>query len=244
MKKKKRKIALYIDCENIDARYMKKIHKIVSKKGEIVISRAYANWNIDNHLLWRDKLMKYAIEQIQPTSTMKNASDMKICVDVMNTFAKPYIETIIIVSSDSDFTAVAIEGKSRGMEMIGIGKEHAPSILQQAYSEFILLPRKIKKRNVKKTNIPDIHDPINKESNKFLVGHMRLAIKSIQKMNDRPHATFVNLSQIAVFFRDTLSLTAKQMGFRKWKDIAYAYPEHFKVSESGKTCYVKMIKKN
>lgn len=136
-----KKIALFLDCENISPKYIDDIFNELANYGEVIIRQAYRNY-VNNNKNLESILMKYAIKPIQTIFNInsKNISDFQIVIDVMNTIYNSKIDIIVLASSDSDFTSLAIEVKSKGVEVIGFGEQKTPETLKKAYSKFIELP--------------------------------------------------------------------------------------------------------
>jgi len=252
MERSTRSIALFLDCENISADHIVEIYQKLSAYGQIVVSRAYANWSRDKHSAWRGACVAHTIELIHPITAMKNAADIRITIDVMKVMEMPQIEIIALVSSDSDFTGLAIEGQSRGITMIGIGEKHAPQMLRHAYAEFIILSEKKKQqpnnpRAMPTSVIPHINHFSSKEMRAFVLKELHIAIaylqtKNKQKQKKRLKGT-VHLSRIASYFDERLLLTAKDMGFSKWKHVIAAYPKEFQIKKDHKDHYIGLVKR-
>lgn len=118
------KIALLIDAENVNSKYIDDIYNEISKFGKVSIARLYGNLvKIDKN--WQEKILEYAIKpfhQMKLTSS-KNAADMDMALDALSLCYENKINTFFIVSSDSDFTPLAIKLKELGANVIGIGDE-------------------------------------------------------------------------------------------------------------------------
>ncbi len=141
-----KKMAIFIDCENMSSKYIEEIFAELAKHGQVMIRQAYKDWGSREHKQWREVLPKHAIKAIQTSrnSKYKNVSDFQIVIDVMNTVHDNIVDTIVLVSSDSDYTSLAIEIKSKGFEVIGFGEEKTPSPFINSLSTFYKL--KLKKR--------------------------------------------------------------------------------------------------
>ncbi len=110
-----RKLALFIDFENIargikDAQYkgfeIKLVLERLVEKGKIMVRRAYADWN--RYTEYKRPFHEAAIELIdipQSRYSGKNSADIRMVVDAMDLTQKnEHIDTIAIVSGDSDFS--------------------------------------------------------------------------------------------------------------------------------------------
>jgi uncharacterized protein (TIGR00288 family) len=201
-----KKIAIFFDCENISAKYTDEIFNELAKIGEITIKKAYHNWSTTQTNSWQDKIQEFAIEPIQvfPSISGKNSIDIKLTIDVVNTTIQPNIDVIVLVSSDSDFTTLAMDIKSKGFNCIGFGEEKTPLTLRKAFTEFFELPRNI----------------IQKEK---AIEFLKEAIIQTKDYDD-----FSNIAMISQYLinKDS-SLTAKNFGIDRWSDFIKEETNYF-----------------
>src|SRR5699024_8842932 len=67
----------------------------------------------------------------------KNATDSAMIIDAMDILYTGKTDGYVLVSSDSDFTPLAIRLRESGMYVIGIGEEKTPKAFVQACDKFI-----------------------------------------------------------------------------------------------------------
>lgn len=149
-----RKVALFIDAENVGAEYADKVISVARGYGELIIKRIYGGSKTRPIAEWREKSGEYAIlSEIRYVYTAKkNASDISLAVDVMNTLHERNIDVFCIASSDSDFTALAHELRERGKKVIGMGMTTANPTYKSALSEpYIELDSSVKEVSTDKT---------------------------------------------------------------------------------------------
>ena len=140
------KIALFIDADNISAKYGKAIIETLQSRGEIFIRRIYGNWEKNSLHGWNENILKFgllAVQQMDFTSG-KNATDMSLTIDAMDVLYQHQADTFALVSGDSDFTPLAVRLRERGVYVIGMGNSKASTSLQSACNEFINLDSVIK----------------------------------------------------------------------------------------------------
>ncbi|EOI0252873.1 NYN domain-containing protein, partial [Campylobacter jejuni] len=101
-------IAIFIDAENIPAKYAKSIFDIASDYGEIIIKRIYGDWTQKNIQGWREQIAEYSLIAMQQFNfaANKNSSDMYLITEIMSIFYEKNIDIFVIVSSDSDYTSL------------------------------------------------------------------------------------------------------------------------------------------
>ena len=115
--------ALLIDADNVSARYIKPILTELSKYGNITYKRIYGDWTNTQHSSWKDELLKNSITPIQQFSYTqgKNSTDSAMIIDAMDILYAKDVDGFCIVSSDSDFTRLAMRLREEHMYVIGMG---------------------------------------------------------------------------------------------------------------------------
>ena len=131
-------IALFIDADNISAKYVKIIFDELNNIGTVSIRRIYGNWkkNYD----WNEALLlDYSITPMQQFdyAKHKNASDITMVIDVMDVMYARKIDVFCIVTSDSDFTKLATRLREENLEVIGMGESKTPNSFVKACNRFI-----------------------------------------------------------------------------------------------------------
>ena len=131
-----KKIALLIDAENTSSRYIALILNELNAYGFATYKRVYGNQDALNS--WRDDMLKYAMTPvIQFNYTNgKNASDTALIIDAMDILYTGNVDGFCLVTSDSDFTKLAMRLREEGMFVIGMGEQKTPESLMRACEEF------------------------------------------------------------------------------------------------------------
>ena len=131
------KIAILIDAENVQPMFAEQIFAHAAKLGDIVFKELYGAAQALNS--WVEPALKYAIHPnltIRP-SKYKNSSDIALVIGAMDIIGK--CDTVIIASSDSDFSSLSVRLRSGGMEVIGMGTEKANPLWKTACTAFVTL---------------------------------------------------------------------------------------------------------
>lgn len=133
-----RRLAVLIDGDNAQASQIEHVMKEVVKFGVVTIRRIYGDWTTPQLDSWKKKLPVHAIQPIQQfrNTVGKNATDSAMIIDAMDILYSDHVGGFVIVSSDSDYTKLAIRLREAGMEVIGIGKHHTPKPFVNACNEF------------------------------------------------------------------------------------------------------------
>ena len=109
-KKADLKLAVTIDADNIPSEYIKNILEEIAKYGSPTFKRIYGDWTKPNLTKWKSVLLEHAITPIQQYSytSGKNSTDSAMIIDAMDILYAGKVGGFCIISSDSDFTRLAL----------------------------------------------------------------------------------------------------------------------------------------
>lgn len=135
------RLAVLIDAENIPYKNIRGILEEVAKYGTPTIKRIYGDWTKSTLSGWKNTLLENAITPIQQYSytSGKNSSDSALIIDAMDILYSEKVDGFCIISSDSDFTRLAIRLREAGMKVIGIGERKTPNAFIVACDKFIYI---------------------------------------------------------------------------------------------------------
>ena len=138
---KDQRLAVLIDAENVPRNCIKNIMEEAAIYGTPTIKRIYGDWTSPAIAGWKNPLLKNAITPIQQYSytTGKNSSDSAMIIDAMDILYSEKTDGFVIVSSDSDFTRLAIRLREAGQRVIGIGEKKTPNAFIAACDKFIYI---------------------------------------------------------------------------------------------------------
>lgn len=213
-----KKIALFIDCENISHKHINSIIEELATHGEVNIRKAYGDWKNPTLNGWNEKLFDYSLEPIHqpPYTTTKNATDIKMTVDIMKVMCQnTNIDFVALATSDSDFTPLVTEIKSQGIQVIGFGEDKTCNVLQKACSEFIEVGVKVKHNNL--------------ETNTKLINILKNAIRHKKGDDD-----FALVAEVGTYLKNQNSSNAKKYGYKTWGEIFKKLNNSFVVEMSGR----------
>ncbi len=132
--------AVLIDADNISSKYAATIFEELEKFGLSTYRRIYGNWSKGNG--WNEGLLlEYSIMPVQQFSytTGKNATDMAMVIDSMDILYKNKVQGFCLVTSDSDFTRLAMRLREENMFVLGMGESKTPLALTRACNKFVHL---------------------------------------------------------------------------------------------------------
>ncbi len=135
------RIAVLIDADNTSSKLVKEMFEELAAYGTITVKRAYGDWTNPHLGGWRDVLLANAIspqQQFAYTSG-KNATDSALIIDAMDLLYSGNVDGFAIVSSDSDFTPLAMRLREAGKRVIGVGQRKTPAAFREACEKFVFL---------------------------------------------------------------------------------------------------------
>ncbi len=135
---------MLIDADNISVSQIGLIIQEVSKYGNFTLKRAYGNWRKDAFKNWMGALKHHAIKAVQQFDDIsgKNTTDIALIIDAMCLLQSGIYDGFVIVSSDSDFTPLAIHLHEVGVFVMGVGEKKTHEALRSSCDVFIVLPPK------------------------------------------------------------------------------------------------------
>ncbi|MCD4743993.1 MAG: NYN domain-containing protein [Desulfobacteraceae bacterium] len=249
------KLAVLIDADNIPYSNIKGMLDEIAKLGLPTIKRIYGDWTKPTVSGWKPALLKHAITPIQQYSytTGKNATDSAMIIDAMDILHSEKIDGFCLVSSDSDFTRLAIRLRESGMTVIGIGEKKTPNPFIVACDKFIYIEiignKEISTTETgaqtitKTTSTPAQTAEIDTIDNKFI----KLLESTVEDIADDNGWAF--LAEVgALIIKKKPDFDPRNYGFQKLTPLLKSLDEHFEIDEREvenkhiKHIYVKIKK--
>ena len=215
---KELKLAVLIDADNVPYSNVKGMMEEIAKYGTPTTKRIYADWTKPNANGWKSVLLEHAITPIQQYSYTvgKNSSDSAMIIDAMDLLYSDKVDGFCIVSSDSDFTRLAIRLRESGMKVIGIGEKKTPNSFIVACDRFIYIEvldgaiKKTRKTNTQKTQKPSV-TPTS--------GTKKIVEKTIEKEVANKIDTQIIDTQTIELIEDTLDAIGDEDGWAFLGDV-------------------------
>jgi hypothetical protein len=125
-------VALLVDAENLSKDLAGAALTAAARFGSPQVRRAYGNLNALSG--WEDHGFRLC-----PTRPGKNAADLLLCVEAMALALRDGFDTLVIASSDRDFSYLAEHLREIGKRVVGLGCQKAPASFRHACTDFVLI---------------------------------------------------------------------------------------------------------
>ena len=135
------RLAVLIDADNASRTAMKDVMAEVAVYGTPTIKRIYGDWTSPNRSTWKSILLECALTPIQQYgyTTGKNSTDSAMIIDAMDILYSGNCDGFVLVSSDSDFTRLAIRLREAGKKVYGMGEKKTPNPFIVACDKFVYI---------------------------------------------------------------------------------------------------------
>lgn len=233
------KIAVMIDADNTQLAKLESVLQEINSYGRIVVKKAYGNWKKQNLKNWEDEVKRLAIGTVQQFDYVagKNATDISLVIDAMDMLHRDRYDCFALVSSDSDFTPLAIRLRESGAFIIGVGETKTPEAFKNSCDEFIHLEY-LGKEDFPKANVVNTSKQKNlknynevEDTDDFEYGldeiHNLLWI-AYEKFQDEDG--YANVASAGSYIkRAKPDFNPKLYGFDKLPDLIEAYPDRYEI---------------
>ncbi|MCX6257156.1 MAG: NYN domain-containing protein [Bacteroidia bacterium] len=242
-------LAVLIDADNIPYSNIKGMLDEIAKLGVPTIKRIYGDWTKPTVSGWKPALLEHAITPVQQYSytSGKNATDSAMIIDAMDILHSQKVDGFCLVSSDSDFTRLAIRLRESGMLVIGIGEKKTPNPFIVACDKFIYIEiigtPEISMSAAVTMPLPVETSKIDSIDKKFI----RLLKSSVEDLAEDNGWAF--LAEVgALIIKKKPDFDPRNYGFPKLTPLIKSLHEHFDIDEREventhiKHIYVKIKK--
>jgi uncharacterized LabA/DUF88 family protein len=235
------RLAVLIDADNTFnvIPVIDELFEEISKFGDASVRRIYGDWTDTRLKRWKEVLPRHAIQPMQQfaNTTGKNATDSALIIDAMDLLYSAPLDGFCIVSSDSDFTRLAIRFRESGKLVYGFGEQKTPESLRAACNKFtyveILLQNKTPDVSVPTTETAPLTPVVKKTSNelannKKLISLIRSAIEIAQDETGWAQLGGVG----SAIEKQATDFDPRNYGYRKLSDLVVATNEFEMVKDN------------
>ncbi|MCH5337730.1 MAG: NYN domain-containing protein [Acetatifactor sp.] len=226
--------AVLIDADNISSKYAATIFEELDKYGLCSYRRIYGNWSKGNG--WNEGvLLEHSIMPVQQFSytTGKNSTDMTMVIDAMDILYKNKVQGFCLVTSDSDFTRLAMRLREENMFVLGMGESKTPLALTRACNRFIHLNLVAEQNKAMGEN-----NVLESEENVTPISEVRAAVLALINENDGKQ---VDLSLIGNRLNDKFSdFDVRNYGYTKLSTLIDQELSDVSIRKSSNQYYVEI----
>ena len=225
------KIAVLIDADNAQLSKMEAILDEVSLYGRVIVKKAFGDWKDAKLKNWEDVMKSLAIkpEQQFAYTKGKNATDIVLTISALDLLYTNIYDTFVLVSSDSDYTPLAIRLRESGVTVLGVGEKKTSDSFKNSCDEFIFTE-----------NFHDVEKgqkiPLNEKSTiesfqpEDIEKVHKLFLKAYEKYQENDG--YVNVSAAGTYIKRTKpDFTPMTYGFKKIPELLQNYPDKYEVKK-------------
>lgn len=235
------KLAVLIDADNASAKDIENILNEITQYGEATVKRIYGNF-VSQNGSWKQAINNLAIKPMQQFAytTGKNATDGFMIIDAMDLLYTDRFDGFCLVSSDSDFTALAIRIKEQGATVYGFGKKQTPEAFRNACSHFTYVEnlsgyeepqiKELPLIETKKEQNPPLS--IKTEALNNTTSTHKLPLHIIKQIFDNHDTEWIPASSFASQWKlIQTDFDPRNYNFKKFSDLVKNYPKIFAFEE-------------
>ncbi len=139
MIKEQKSLAVIIDADNSQPSIIEGLMEEIAKYGIASVKRIYGDWTDTRLKGWKSHLLGHGIQPMQQFgyTVGKNSTDSAMIIDAMDLLYTGKLDGFCIVSSDSDFTRLALRIRESGLRVYGFGEKKTPKSFLAACDKFI-----------------------------------------------------------------------------------------------------------
>lgn len=180
---KDKQIVLLVDCDNVRPHYLEAIIHETSKMGKIQIKMGFGDFSSPILKNYVNYLSQYSIKPVMNISKNKNSTDISLVIEAMHILynKKEVVDTLVLVTSDADFTSLVTTYQEHGLDVIGIGETKSNGIFKNSYTNFISLDDLDTSTN--DLTVEEQNESLSKNSN--LIVKLTIAVLEVRNEDDK-----------------------------------------------------------
>ncbi len=197
-----RKFAVLIDADNISCKYVQYLLDEITNYGVVTYKRVYGDLTKNHNKKWEEASLEYSLMPFQQFNytTGKSSTDSAMIIDAMDILYSGNVDGFCIVSSDSDFTRLALRLREAGCEVIGMGERKTPKPFVKACSQFKYLDIIAEKTNEQDTSADSNDISSSDDNDTMTITPKKTILKTIRKiLNDsdfEPNQNGYNMGEL------------------------------------------------
>ena len=235
------RLAVLIDADNAQAAVIEGLLAEIARFGEATVKRIYGDFTAPASASWKKTLQRYAIKPVQQFAytTGKNATDSTLIIDAMDLLYTRKFDGFCLVTSDSDFTGLAMRLREEGLTVLGFGEKKTPEAFRNACHKFVftevLRPSTAVEANVssqKNTteSKPSAPQPLANAPEPKVEFPKQFLLEALEQSSD--DAGWANLSTFGSYLTKLQpDFDSRLYGYKKLSDLVKAKTDLFATEE-------------
>lgn len=223
------RLAVLIDADNAQASVIENLLAEIARYGEATVKRIYGDFTSAASSSWKKDLQRFAIKPIQQFAytTGKNATDSTLIIDAMDLLYTRKFDGFCLVSSDSDFTGLAMRIREEGLSVFGFGEKKTPEAFRNACHKFIFT--EVLRTEREHSFEPAEHHKTKIESEKHSFP-TKLVMAALEQSDDE--SGWANLGTFGSYLTKLLpEFDPRNYGYKKLSELVKAKPMLFETEE-------------
>ncbi|KAF0099088.1 MAG: hypothetical protein FD187_2990 [bacterium] len=235
------RLAVLIDADNAQAAVIEGLLAEIARFGEATVKRIYGDFTSPTSASWKKVLQRHAIKPVQQFAytTGKNATDSTLIIDAMDLLYTRKFDGFCLVTSDSDFTGLAMRLREEGLSVLGFGEKKTPEAFRNACHKFVFTevlrhdssagaanPSPNKKTEAVQTLSSDVHGESEQRPEfprQFVLAALEQSIDDAGWAHLGTFGSYLNKLQP--------DFDPRLYGYKKLSDLVKARPDLFVVEE-------------
>jgi len=235
------RLAVLIDADNAQAAVIEGLLAEIARFGEATVKRIYGDFTATSSASWKKVLQKYAIKPVQQFAytTGKNATDSALIIDAMDLLYTRKFDGFCLITSDSDFTGLAMRLREEGLTVYGFGEKKTPDAFRNACHKFVFT------EILRSTPAAESAESAAKEKTRKRTTKTKTTAKSVEQKPEFPEAFVLSALEQSVDDNGWTSLgvfgsyltklqpdfDSRLYGYKKLSDLVKAKKDLFEVEE-------------
>lgn len=251
-----KRLALLIDADNAQASVIEALLGEIARFGDATVRRIYGDFTAPTSAAWKKLLNRHSIKPVQQFAytSGKNATDSTMIIDAMDLLYTRRFDGFCLVTSDSDFTGLAMRLREEGLLVFGFGEQKTPEPFRNACHRFVFTEVLRTATQTDPATMPvsaaPRKEPPPPPTDTSAIGVIRppfprdFLIEALDKSADE--SGWSHLGTFGSYLQKIQpDFDSRLHGFKKLSDLVRSHPELFLVEErippggSYKAMYVK-----
>lgn len=237
-----KKLAVLIDADNAQASVIENLLAEIALHGESTVKRIYGDFTNQSSSSWKKVLQKFAIKPVQQFAytTGKNATDSTLIIDAMDLLYTRKFDGFCLITSDSDFTGLAMRLREEGLTVFGFGEQKTPDAFRNACHKFTFTealrpstsqpeaPTSLpEKKNQEKISTPSV---INEPAKSQSIFPKDFVLEALEQSSD--DNGWIHLGTFGSYLNKLKSdFDSRTYGYKKLSDLVKAMSDIFQTEE-------------